>query len=254
MIEALLCLWLSAAETQVSGWSAISASQSAVSENDARIEIPSGVWKLQGNFKLGNGNGPRPTVLLLNKANGNRQAYETLATELARRGVNSLRIDLRGHGESINAGKFVPFDEANNAKIFIDEYTDVVAAMQWLRSRNDVDQTRLAVVGASYSAEVAVDAARREGKFAKAYALLSPGSLSEESAKGIDPSGARWLVIRAAKERSPSVKAAAERVAALSTASEVRVVDSDKHATDLLESVPELTPWLAYWLQQSLLR
>jgi pimeloyl-ACP methyl ester carboxylesterase len=163
-----------------------------------------------------------------------------------------LRLDLRGHGESINAGKFIPFDEANNAKIFIDEYTDVSAAMQWLRARDDVDTARLAVVGASYSAEVAADAARREGKFVKAYAMLSPGSLSEESAKNIDPSGAHWLIVRAANERSPSVRAAAERVAAISKSGEVRVIDSDKHATDLLEAVPELAPWLAYWLQQSL--
>ena len=220
---------------------------------DQPVEIASDAWQLKGDFRRGVGFGRRPAVLLLNKANGNRQGYAGLASELALRGMSSLRLDLRAHGESVNKGRFVPSAEGSVALLDGSE-ADVAAALAWLRAREDVDRERIAVVGASYSAEVATDAARRQGRFAQAYAMLSPGSLSEESARGIDGSGARWLVVRAARERSPSVKAAADRVAIFSRTAELRVLDSDKHATDMLESVPELSPWLAYWLQQSLAR
>lgn len=247
MKTAAIALSLVAAITTLAASPALTAGQ-----QDTKVQIQSGAWLLHGDFTAGNDRGRRPAVLLLNKANGDRRAYAALAAELRRRGVSSLRLDLRGHGESVNAGKFIPFDEANNAKIFVDEFSDVVAALRWLRTRRDVDSSRLAVVGASYSAEMAAEAARREGRFVRAYAMLSPGSLSEDSAKGIDPSRARWLVVRGGGERSPSVKAAAERVATYSKTGEVRVVDSDKHATDLLDAVPGLVPWLAYWLQQNL--
>jgi pimeloyl-ACP methyl ester carboxylesterase len=221
-------------------------------QRDEGVEIASADWRLRGDFRTGLREGRRPAVLLLNKANGDRKAYERLAAELARRGISSLRLDLRGHGESINAGKFIPFDEANNSKIFVDEDVDVVSALAWLRSRLDVDSDRIGVVGASYSGELAAQAARREGKFARAYALLSPGSLSEESVKGMDPSGARWLFIRAARERAPSLPLAAAQIEAVSRSGTVRVLDSDKHATDLLAEPLALAPSLADWLHDAL--
>lgn len=220
--------------------------------NDQRVEIQSGDWKLNGDFRQAPGAGKRPVALLLNRAAGDRSAYAHLAGELARRGVSSLRLDLRGHGESINKGRFVPFDSANNAKIFVDGQLDVLGALAWLRSNAAVDVGRIAIVGASYSGELAVDAARREGAFVRAYALLSPGSLSLESAQGMEKSGARWLFVRSESERSPSVRAAAENVAAHAPSATIRVVDGDKHATDILANTPAFTPWLADWLASTL--
>lgn len=216
------------------------------------VEIVAGEWILKGDFRKGRGSAPRPAVLLLNKANGNRQAYVALAEELARRGISSFRLDLRGHGDSVNAGRFIPFDNANNEKIFTNQHVDLIQALAWLRANPSVDSARLGVVGASYSGEFAMDAARREGRYLQAYALLSPGSLSEESARSMDLSGARWMFIRAAREQSRSVAAAADLVQAHAKKATVRVVDSDKHATDLLAEPLGLNAALAEWFEQIL--
>ena len=232
--------------------SAVQTAAQSEPASEQTVEIISGEWQLKGDFRTGRGSAPRPAVLLLNKANGNRQAYAALADELARRGISSLRLDLRGHGESINAGRFIPFDNANNEKIFVDEHLDLIQALAWLRANPAVDTARLGVVGASYSGELAVDAARRDGQYLRAYALLSPGSLSEESARSMDSSGARWMFVRAAREQSRSVASAAERVQVHSRTAQVQVLDSDKHATDLLAEPLGLNAALADWFEQIL--
>ena len=76
-------------------------SQTAAPET--RVTITSEGWTLSGDFTPG-APGRAPAVLLLNGAARDRSAYSSLARLLAVRGIGSLRIDLRGHGESINLG------------------------------------------------------------------------------------------------------------------------------------------------------
>lgn len=73
-----------------------------------RITIDSGGWKLIGDILLPDTITPVPVVILLNKAAGNRTVYGELSAHLLKNGIGSLQIDLRGHGESINRGRFTP--------------------------------------------------------------------------------------------------------------------------------------------------
>lgn len=66
------------------------------------VTLESEGWAIRGDLTLPRNREPAPGVLLLNKAAGTRLAYEALAPELAANGMASLRLDLRGHGESIN--------------------------------------------------------------------------------------------------------------------------------------------------------
>jgi dienelactone hydrolase len=231
-------------------WAALTRFIDSVAE-DEPVEIGVGDWKLRGDFRAAPSAGAKPAVLLLNKANGDRRIYERLAGELAFRGISSLRLDMRGHGESINLARFVPFQPADNP-LFQDEWRDIAAALDFLRSKAGVDGARLGVVGASYTGELMVDAARRTGTFTAAYAALSPGSFSEESARDAGASQARWLLARAQRERAPSVRAAAEHLQRHAPAGEVWVLDSAAHATDLLERVPDLPKRLAEWFSTAL--
>jgi len=122
------------------------------------VTLRVGPWQLRGDLALAPGAGRAPAALLLNKAAGDRRAYEGLARELTRRGVSSLRLDLRAHGESINAGKFVP-GTPDAADILDGTADDVAAAIAFLQKNRRIDPGRLAVVGSSYSAEAMAEEA-----------------------------------------------------------------------------------------------
>ena len=214
---------------------------------DERVEIASGRWRLVGNVVRPPGAGRVPAVLMLNKANGDRRVYANLARELAARGIASLRLDLRGEGESTNIASFVP--GLANAAIDTAEH-DVAAALRWLRTRRFVDG-RIGVVGASYSGE-AMAIARRSGARANAYVALSPGSLSTETIDAIDASGTPWWVLRSKNERF--VRDVVNALRARSRTARVTEVDGTAHATDMLVSRPELAAEIADWLRATLVR
>lgn len=209
-----------------------------------RQVIPSDGWDLVGTWREATGPGPGPAVLLLHGAWRDRTAYADLAEALAARGVASLRLDLRGHGESINLGRFVP---GQNVEILRDDAgADVEAALKALRSRPGIDPRRIGVVGASYSGELAAVSGRRHG-FAKAYVMLSPGSFSDTSFAGLDATGANWLFVRGSHERFVG-EWVDEKLRAHSRTASLVILPGSGHGTDLLRVEPGLVEWVASWL------
>jgi dienelactone hydrolase len=170
---------------------------------DERVILTNEGWRLVGDLTLPHtvpATGA-PAVLLLNGAGRDRAAYAGLARRLATLGIASLRLDLRGTGESVNLGRFVPFDSSghNEAIQFHRSWSDVAAALQWLSARSDVDGAHLGAVGASYSGEVLAHAmrVRPNGAPPRAVVALSPGSFSDSSLARVD-GDARDLGTRAA--------------------------------------------------------
>ncbi len=213
-----------------------------------RVVIESAGWELVGDLVLPNSAEPLPAVLLLNQAAGNRSAYAKLAQHLADRGMASLRLDLRGHGESTNLGRFVPGDSLTASFIW-DSEADVIAARRYLASLEAIDGERIAIVGASYSGEEMAEAGRLT-TFARAYVALSPGSFSDESIAGIDTSGAPWLLIASREDRFLQEITAA--VVAQTRTADIMLVPGRAHASDLLEDRPDLVPRIVAWLHQAL--
>jgi dienelactone hydrolase len=222
------------------------ASTSDAAFTDDRVEIASGRWRLVGNVVRPTGAGRVATVLLLNKANGDRRVYAHLARELASRGIASLRLDLRGEGESTNIATFVP--GLANAALDSAE-RDVVAALRWLRSRRYVEPGRIGVVGASYSGEAMAIASRLDGP-AAAYVALSPGSLSAQTIDAIDTAAVPWWVLRSKNERF--VRDVVDALRARSRTARTTEVDGAAHATDMLVVHPELAAEIAEWLRTAL--
>ena len=222
--------------------------ESAVEET--RITLENEGWELVGDLLLPASEEPLPAVLMLNKAAGDRTVYKELALQLAARGIASLRLDLRGHGESINLGRFVPSvpDEPPNPLIW-DAEVDVIAAHHYLTSHARIDGDRIGMVGGSYSGEEAAEAGRVDG-YAQGYVMLSPGSFSDESIEGIDASGVPWLFITSKNERhlkeiTASVQARSERV-------ELVIIPGTEHATRILDAHPDMAERIAVWLAQRL--
>lgn len=214
-----------------------------------RVVIHSDGWELIGDLQLPESVGPVPAVLLLNQAAGDRTPYRELAERLAERGLASLRLDLRGHGESTNHGRFEPGAIARDPLIW-DSERDVIAAHAFLQNHQRIDGSKIGVVGASYSGEEMAEAGRLQG-YAQAYVALSPGSFSDGSIRGMDESGVPWLFCASTAERF--VPEIAASIQAESRTAELSLLPGSRHATDLLSAHPDLAERIAVWLRYKLL-
>lgn len=211
---------------------------------ERKLTIESHGWKLVGELCIPNDVNEPPAVIMLNKAAGNRTVYKVLAIQLAKRGIASLRLDLRGHGESINLGRFVPGEVPKSPMIWeADE--DVVAAHNYLKTYKGINKNRIGMVGGSYSGEEMAEAGRLNG-YAQAYVELSPGSFSDESINSMDTSGVPWLFIASNNERH--LKEITAEVQLKSKATEMLILPGKAHATNMLKERPELAEQIAVWL------
>jgi pimeloyl-ACP methyl ester carboxylesterase len=93
--------------------------------------------------------------------------FGQLAGQLASAGFMVLRYDKRGVGQS--GGR-------PEAATLADYAADARAAVDWLAKRKDVDKNRIAVVGHSEGAAVALIAASREKKIKAAALIAGPGT------------------------------------------------------------------------------
>lgn len=220
-------------------------------DEEIRVVLHSAGWELVGDLRLPDSPQPVPAVLLLNKAAGDRHVYRALADYLAQRGMASLRLDLRGHGESTNLGRFIP-DEADSMdrKIMIwDSDVDVINAHRYLKTHARIDSNKIAMVGAIYSGEEMAKAARKSGH-ARAYVALSPGSFSDESILAMDSGSTPWFFIISRNERylhdiTANVQSRTQSV-------EMLFLPGTQHATKILEDRQDIAERIAIWLARQL--
>lgn len=251
VVAAGLWLSISAGEIRAAGRrTAQPPSTAPAEERIERVTLESDGWRLVGDWQTPPEPRPVPAALLLHRAAGSRGEYVALAAALARRGVASLRLDLRACGEGVNLGRFVePF--AQNRPLLDGTYRDVDAGLSWIKSRADVDAARVAVVGASYSGEAVAEGLRRGGEKAAAYVMLSPGSFSDESIAEVDGSGAAWLLVRTRQESEvsrPFIDAIFEALAQRSETAEVWILPGEGHATRIFDHRPPVIEEIAGWI------
>ncbi len=213
-----------------------------------QVKITNEGWELIGDLLIPESRQPLPAVLLLNQAGGNRAAYKEFANILAQKGIASLRLDLRGHGESTNLGSFLPGDKASMGFPW-DTETDVSAAHEFLKSQPAIDAQKIGIVGASYSGEEMAEAGRMK-EYAQAYVSLSPGSFSDESINKVDSSDTPWLIVIAKKDKYLQSHLVA--LQEISQKVELLIIPGAKHGTNIFEARPDLGERLAIWLSYKL--
>jgi pimeloyl-ACP methyl ester carboxylesterase len=123
--------------------------------------------KLAGTLIIPKGKGPWPAVVFIHGSGGStREYFSSLPYLLASRGVASLIYDKRGSGESTGNRHISPFEALAD---------DAIAGTKLLRSRNDIDSTRIGVYGHSQGGWVAPLAAfRSNGQIAFVVAIAGP--------------------------------------------------------------------------------
>ncbi len=111
---------------------------------------------------------PRPAVLFCHGFEGNkcgkRRVYVTLAQELAKKGFVSLRFDYRGSGDSEGEFKDVTLEG---------EVSDALKAIDLLAADEQVDNSRICIIGRSLGSVVAMQAAARH-RMIKSIVLWAP--------------------------------------------------------------------------------
>ncbi len=217
----------------------------AVQMEKERVVLESDGWRIIGDLRLPGNGKPAAAVLLLHNWRLDRAAYGRLAGLLAELGVASLRIDLRGHGESTNLGTKTR-ETASGA------WRDAVAAIKYLRSHEGIDADRVGILGASFSCEIAARAGREAGGL-RAYVILSAGYFSDESVAGVRSGDAEWWFIAAADDH-PRVQQTVRNAAAASEQAELTLLSEGGHALELFSTHPELEGKIDDWFARQLYR
>ena len=203
-------------------------------------------WEIVGSLQVPRSEKPVPAVLLLHMKPTDRTSYNRLADLLDERGIASLRIDMRGHGESVNLGSR---SEENDEQA----WKDAVEALKFLQRQTGIDPGRIGALGASYGGEHAAHAGREIGGV-KAFVILFSGSFSEESIRFVRESGAQWLFVAAGDDGNPEVPRLMERgfEAGGEEKAKLEMFESGGHGTYLFEKYPDLEGKIADWLAEKL--
>lgn len=220
----------------------------AVAAKEEPISFMSDGWQIIGDLNVPEGIDKPPVVILLHTMwSGGRWEHVDFANVLADAGLASLRIDLRAHGDSINKGDFKY--PTIDPELMYNAHPDVLAAIEFLNEREDIDASNLAIVGASYSGEIAAKAGHYGG-YPKAYAILASGMLSHESVIRIKHAGVPFLFIYAKDDHTFAIEKAG--LIEQQKAAELWVYETGGHATGLFATQPALMPRLADWLKGQL--
>jgi dienelactone hydrolase len=227
---------------------------------DHPVTIHSDGWALRADLQLPTSGRTRAFAILLHKAAGDRSAYAQMAEAMARSDIASLRVDLRGHGDSTNIGRFDPdisryFDQddpavAANFQLIRSGDRDIVAVLHWFRDQAEFAALPLIMMGSSYTGEEMAEAGAELG-YADVYVALAPGNFSEDSIHAIDGSGAPWLFVRAEIEL-PFFPALFQAIRDGSESAEIWVLPGEGHATDLFDENPDLHLQLLDWINAHL--
>ena len=116
-----------------------------------------------------------PTIILLHMLGKDRSTWNTFASALSHKGYAVLSIDLRGYGESIKQGSSTVSYQSFTENDFNKMTLDVKAAKQFLIEQKNANPDRMAVIGASIGANIALNYAATLDPTIKIVILLSPG-------------------------------------------------------------------------------
>jgi len=208
--------------------------------------------------------GPSPAVILLHSLGRSRSQWNQFAPTLQRNGIAALAIDLRGHGEStrrVTSGgelelAFAGFKPSD----YEDMQFDVDAAVNWLTQHPGVDSRRVAIIGSSVSANVALRYATVNDDLA-ALILFSPGIAykglrADEAMEQLRAMPLRIVTAAGdsfAYESSKRLSEIRREAGRTRDADEFWVCGGNAHGADLLVSVKNLPQVTLGWLEHVLL-
>lgn len=188
-----------------------------------------------------------PAVLLLHDFSRDRREWDSRSRELNARGLATLALDLRGHGESTR--KTTGAVVSPSPRMLHDAGSfprDLAAACDWLKARSRA----VGVMGLSAGANLAVIAAA-QGRAAAAVAVSANVKPLSDLAGGVVPVPRATLVL--ASEQDPGRAASARALyAAGQEPKKVEILPGAAHNMALFVERPEAWAAAVDWLATSL--
>jgi dienelactone hydrolase len=193
-----------------------------------------------------------PTVLLLHGFGQDRSVWQDFArNQLLPVGFAVLNLDLRGHGASTRQGgsniAADPSWRSDPTKFC----ADIESAVRWLKSRDEVDPNRIAVMGCDLGADLAFVAS---GKYEEIRAAISVSGDAQNAKRlaGTDQDFQPHSILYIATQGDSSAAESARQLEKL-TGSPVRVQiyeDSEAHGAKILVDLPQVFPLVVDWLKK----
>ncbi|MGB3715903.1 MAG: alpha/beta fold hydrolase [Candidatus Promineifilaceae bacterium] len=202
------------------------------------VEAADGL-SLVSTFYPGAGQGPRPGVILLHMNGRQRQDWDAFGRMLAEQGYAALTTDMRGHGET---GGQRDWDLAAD---------DLLRIRDYFIGREEVDESRTAVVGASIGANMAL-VIGEEIPDIQGVALLSPGRdyFGVTTEDRVLEYGERPLLLVASEEDTESAITARSLSELALGDVQLEMNEGAGHGTNIFAARPELSEVIIDWLDQ----
>lgn len=192
-------------------------------------------------YTPGDSPSPWPVVILLHMMWGDRSSWEDFAIQLTDAGYAVFTVDMRGHGDT---GGELDWELAGN---------DLQQVWNYLGARPDIDEDRMAVLGASIGANLAL-VTGADNSNARTVVLLSPG-LNYAGVETRDPLltyGERPILIVASQEDTYAADSSGrlEEIAL----GETRLVmyQGAGHGLHMFDREPGLADLIISWLDEYL--
>ncbi len=143
------------------------------------LHVASGDVQLAATLALPRSPGPHPAAVIVHGSGRvDRRMLRSMAGFLARNGIAALAYDKRGVGES--GGQYPTFNVADCRPLLEGLTDDLLAAVAYLRTRDDIDHDRIGLYGGSQAGWIMPLAASR-GEIAFIVSISGPAvSCGEE--------------------------------------------------------------------------
>lgn len=208
---------------------------------------------IHGDWRQVEGSKRSRGALLLHMMPATKESWAAFAEALAEKGISSLAIDERGHGDSTVSASGQRFDyktfsnDEQKAKRL-----DVEAAIAWMREKG-IEEKNMVIVGASIGANLAIRALVEHPEIRIGVAL-SPGVdyhsvTTNDAITKLAPS---QRVLLYASEDDPESFMSVNDLHDLNRAQTFRVIAENLgHGTTMLEKDPKFLHQIVEWLNQS---
>ncbi len=180
-----------------------------------------------------------PGVVLLHMLGRKRGDWDVFARQLQEAGFGVLAIDLRGHGESEGQREWRKMTK------------DAAIAVDFIRSRPEINPDRIAILGASIGANIAINYAAQDASI-RGAALLSPGLdyHGVTTPDAVKAYGKRPLFLAASSEDAYAYESVQELSKLAAGPVRLLLLDGQGHGTQMLGKGNGLEEALLTWLRE----
>lgn len=209
--------------------------------------------KLAGDwYSPGGGDAKRPTVLLVHGFGQDRKQWDAFVRDrLLPAGFAGLTIDLRGHGGSKEKAG-TPITAAESWRSDPAQFPlDIEAAIQWLKSRNDVDVNRIAMIGCDLGADLVFLASGKYEEVRSAIAVSPDAGNAALLVKGVPDFQPHSILFIASQGDSPAANSARalERKAGFPVRVQI-YENSEAHGVKIVQEISEAAGLMIDWLKK----